>query len=173
MTLSEREKAFKEAVFCQPFPPDILEEFFEYWSEPNKSESKMRWELEKTWHIGRRLKRWQRIRDSRPDFTRKEVAHTAKPLEKPPVTEMEKLQVFFTAYTLKPHFFELHQFLQWYDFMKSENLLIELRQDEKDLLKLVYGTNADKLKSAWVQKTMDWYFNNRKEFKKPNLLKAV
>ncbi|MDR3266234.1 MAG: hypothetical protein LBT24_01510, partial [Tannerella sp.] len=29
-----------------------------YWTEPNKSHSKMRFEMEKTWDLGRRLKRW-------------------------------------------------------------------------------------------------------------------
>lgn len=173
MTLSEREKDFKTQVYRQPFPVDILDEFFDYWTEPNRSESKMRFEMEKTWHLGRRLKRWASIRFNRPDYTKKEIAQIAKPLDKTPETEIEKLQVFFTAYTMKPHLFHLDQFLQWYELMKFENLLIELTQDEKDILKLVYKTDAAKLKSAWVQKTMDWYFTNRKEFIKKNLLKAV
>ena len=32
--------------------------FLEFWSEPNKSNTKMRFELEKTWDLSRRLKRW-------------------------------------------------------------------------------------------------------------------
>ena len=32
----------------------------EYWTEPNKSCTKMRFELEKTWSLGRRLKTWNR-----------------------------------------------------------------------------------------------------------------
>ena len=36
------------------------ENFYLYWSEPNKSETKMRWELEKTWNLTLRLKRWSR-----------------------------------------------------------------------------------------------------------------
>lgn len=35
-----------------------LQEFVAYWTEPNKSRTKLRWELEKTWDTGRRLKRW-------------------------------------------------------------------------------------------------------------------
>lgn len=173
MTLSEREKEFKDQVNRQPFPQDILDEFFDYWTEPNRSESKMRFEMEKTWHLGRRLKRWASVRFNRPDYTKKEIAQTVKPLDKAPETDIERLQVFFACYTQKPHLFNLDQFLQWFEFMKTENLLMELKQEDKDLLKLVYGKNADKLKSAWVQKTMDWYFMNRKEFVKKNLLKAV
>ena len=60
MNLSEREKEFKEKVFQQSFPADILEQFFDYWSEPNKSGTKMKFELEKTWEITRRLKTWSR-----------------------------------------------------------------------------------------------------------------
>lgn len=32
--------------------------FASYWTEPNKSKTKLRWELEKTWDLGRRLARW-------------------------------------------------------------------------------------------------------------------
>ena len=33
-------------------------DFIDYWTEPNKSGTKLRFELEKTWSIDRRLKRW-------------------------------------------------------------------------------------------------------------------
>ena len=33
--------------------------FLSYWTEPNKSKTYMRWELEKTWDLNLRLKRWQ------------------------------------------------------------------------------------------------------------------
>jgi hypothetical protein len=36
----------------------MINEFCEYWVEPNKSHTKFRKELEKTWHIDRRLKTW-------------------------------------------------------------------------------------------------------------------
>ncbi len=37
---------------------DELGRFIEYWTEPNKSGTKVRWEQEKTFEIGRRLKKW-------------------------------------------------------------------------------------------------------------------
>jgi len=37
---------------------DMANEFLEYWCEANKSKTKMRWELEKTFDISLRLKRW-------------------------------------------------------------------------------------------------------------------
>lgn len=41
------------------YPPSMIEEFIDYWEEKNPK-GKERWELEKTWEIGRRLKRWMR-----------------------------------------------------------------------------------------------------------------
>ncbi len=38
--------------------PGMKQEFYDYWSEPNKSNTKMRYEQEKTWDLGRRLNRW-------------------------------------------------------------------------------------------------------------------
>tara|TARA_R100001443_G_scaffold1056_1_gene4139 strand:+ start:16155 stop:16907 length:753 start_codon:yes stop_codon:yes gene_type:complete len=32
--------------------------FIDYWTEPNKSQTKLRFELEKTWDLSRRIKRW-------------------------------------------------------------------------------------------------------------------
>ena len=32
--------------------------FVDYWTEPNKSQTKLRFELEKTWDLSRRIKRW-------------------------------------------------------------------------------------------------------------------
>jgi len=36
----------------------MLKSFCDYWTEPNKSKTKMRFELEKTFEIGRRLATW-------------------------------------------------------------------------------------------------------------------
>ena len=33
-------------------------EFIDYWTEPNRSKTKLRYELEKTFDIARRLKTW-------------------------------------------------------------------------------------------------------------------
>lgn len=60
MTFIEREQKFKEDLskFCKEADQKTLEQFFDYWTEPNKSGTKMRWELEKTWDLKRRLNRW-------------------------------------------------------------------------------------------------------------------
>lgn len=40
------------------YTKEMIREFYDYWSEPNKSKTKLRWELEKTWDLEKRLKRW-------------------------------------------------------------------------------------------------------------------
>tara|TARA_R100000005_G_C4999883_1_gene206710 strand:- start:3504 stop:4277 length:774 start_codon:yes stop_codon:yes gene_type:complete len=59
--IEERIRDFKKSVFSHnDFDNKDLEDFFLYWSELNKSphNPKMRFELEKTWSLNLRLKRW-------------------------------------------------------------------------------------------------------------------
>lgn len=44
--------------FVKEFGRDALREFYEYWSEPNKSKTKIKFQLEKTWDTRLRLLRW-------------------------------------------------------------------------------------------------------------------
>ena len=54
-----REEIFnKEVENFKNYPASMLKEFINYWTEPNKSCTKMRFELEKTWDLKRRLERW-------------------------------------------------------------------------------------------------------------------
>jgi hypothetical protein len=55
-----KEIIFRESVlkFNGSYPEKMLEDFIRYWTEPNKSRTKLRFELEKTWEIGRRLATW-------------------------------------------------------------------------------------------------------------------
>ena len=61
-SLDLRKEKFRSEVaqFLHQYPKEMLKEFFEYWTEPNKSRKQMRFELEKTWELGRRLSRWAR-----------------------------------------------------------------------------------------------------------------
>jgi hypothetical protein len=60
-SISERSTTFKQHIDkIQDIDSEDKENFYLYWSEPNKSETKMRWELEKTWNLTLRLKRWAR-----------------------------------------------------------------------------------------------------------------
>ena len=58
--LLDRTNKFKKQVFefQSQYDLEMLEEFVLYWTEPNKSNTKLKYELEKTWDYSRRLKRW-------------------------------------------------------------------------------------------------------------------
>lgn len=54
----DREVKFISEVQTFSYPEKMLADFIRYWTEPNKSQTKMRWELEKTWDVERRLRTW-------------------------------------------------------------------------------------------------------------------
>lgn len=58
-TLSRKNVFYKSLVsYVGQYPKEMIRAFFDYWSELNKSETKMRYELEKTWELPRRLATW-------------------------------------------------------------------------------------------------------------------
>jgi hypothetical protein len=67
-----REKEFYNALvpFTNRYPKEMIRKFFNYWREMNKSGSRMRFELEKTWELPLRLATWAN-RDKEFDKTRK------------------------------------------------------------------------------------------------------
>jgi len=58
--LEIRTLAFKETLipFKQKYSIEMLKDFFGYWTEPNKSNTKLKFELQQTWSISRRLETW-------------------------------------------------------------------------------------------------------------------
>lgn len=58
--LDERKEDFYRtlAPFASVYGKEMVRAFFDYWTEPNKSHSRMRFELEKTWDVERRLGTW-------------------------------------------------------------------------------------------------------------------
>ncbi len=60
--LEIRTLAFKNSLipFKQKYSIDLLKNFFQYWTEPNHSKTKMLFELQKTFDIERRLVTWAR-----------------------------------------------------------------------------------------------------------------
>ena len=44
--------------FKDDYPDEMRKAFYDYWTEPNKSNTKFRMELQKTWSLERRLKTW-------------------------------------------------------------------------------------------------------------------
>ena len=58
--LAKRAEKFYNSLvpYVMTYGKEMMREFYDYWSEPNKSFSKMRYENEKTWQLERRLARW-------------------------------------------------------------------------------------------------------------------
>ena len=58
--IEARELAFYEELknYLNEYPKEMIRKFYDYWREPNKSMSKMKWESEKTWSLPLRLSRW-------------------------------------------------------------------------------------------------------------------
>lgn len=44
--------------YVEEFSKETCRDFYDYWTEPNKSKTKIRWQLEKTWDLRKRLTRW-------------------------------------------------------------------------------------------------------------------
>lgn len=58
-TLSRKDSFYQSLIpFVGQYPKEMIRAFYDYWSELNKSETKMRYELEKTWELPLRLKTW-------------------------------------------------------------------------------------------------------------------
>lgn len=76
-----RKKVFGEecAKFVDTYGKVMVREFYDYWTEPNKSKTKMAFELKKTWDLSRRLSTW-----ANNDFSksRKQVQNETKQYKK-------------------------------------------------------------------------------------------
>lgn len=59
-TLAKHKSDFYNTLvpFVELYGKETVRDFFDYWTEPNKSNTKMRFELEKTWDVGRRMRTW-------------------------------------------------------------------------------------------------------------------
>jgi hypothetical protein len=71
----EKEIVFKSEVFefLEKYNEKMLNNFISYWTEKNKSKTKMRFELEKTFEVSRRLVTWAN-RDN--EFNKSDVKTT-------------------------------------------------------------------------------------------------
>lgn len=161
MTIEQRELDFRSKVNLMiAFPYELRKEFTDYWTEPNRSGLKMKYELEKTWDLHRRLSRWQSMGDSRKDFgglKQPPVAHTSVKQPLPaPTNEVERLDQFLNKYVSRPGDIPFDAFGRWYDYMKAEKLLTIDREKGQELME-IYKGNKDKCRCAAVQITLDGY----------------
>ena len=58
--IEERKLKFADTLkpYVETYGKEMIRKFFDYWTEPNKSNTKMLWELKKTWSTSLRLKTW-------------------------------------------------------------------------------------------------------------------
>lgn len=58
--MKKRKKRFYESLipYVSLYGKETIRAFYDYWSEPNKSHTKFRMELERTWDVSRRLRTW-------------------------------------------------------------------------------------------------------------------
>lgn len=153
--ISMRELEFKNQLrdFRKEYGQEILDEFFNYWTEPNKSNTRMKFELEKTWHLGRRLARW--AANSKIPQVKTKPGIEAK---SDPANDFERLDEFIALYKMGKVKFEDHG--KWYDFMKENKLLKQLTKGDVDTLIRVYNNDKVKCRCAVVMDTLSGYVNN-------------
>ena len=74
--IEERFNSFFEDVwvFVSEYDESVLNSFISYWTEKNKSKTKMRFELQQTWDTKRRLKTWS---ENNKKFGKNEVKKDA------------------------------------------------------------------------------------------------
>lgn len=46
--------------FVSIYGKEMVNEFYKYWTEPNKSKTKLKFQMEKTWDVNLRLGRWEK-----------------------------------------------------------------------------------------------------------------
>lgn len=155
-----REEDFKNSLKPFTYPEKMKTEFFEYWSEPNKSGTKMRFELERTWHLSRRLARWANNGFGTKD---KPVMSLKMPI-KAPETEIEKLDDLLTRYKAKFESVTDEEMVKWYDYLKSQKLMRIFSKEDIELIKASYPNDNLKCRATCVRMTLDGYVNSNLTF---------
>ena len=61
LSLNERKKVFHDSLekYIERYGKQMITNFYLYWTEPNKSQTKMRYEMQKTWSLVGRLHTWE------------------------------------------------------------------------------------------------------------------
>lgn len=62
LSFEQRKDIFIEQVapYTETYGASMVGDFIAYWTEPNHSQTKMRYELERTWDVERRLSTWEK-----------------------------------------------------------------------------------------------------------------
>lgn len=75
-----RKQKFASTIepYLQKYGRNLLNDFYKYWTEPNKSNTKFRQELEKTWDLERRLETWSKNDKNFSHGTHQQTSTTGK-----------------------------------------------------------------------------------------------
>lgn len=152
------------------FPESMRNEFFDYWTEPNKSGSKMRFELEKTWDTARRLGTWDRnnFGNKKDHKVNGPVAHPV-PVVKEPANEIEELDRILEAYCRHPTSFTLSQLGETIAYMVIKKYRFwppEMNLKEMGAIAALYQNDVHKCRGYVVQRTFEYYGNKCWNFSK-------
>lgn len=60
--IEDAQKDFYNSLvpYVSVYGKEMIRAFYDYWTEPNKSKTKMRFQMERTWDLERRLARWEK-----------------------------------------------------------------------------------------------------------------
>jgi intein/homing endonuclease len=168
MELSERERDFTNKVNREiSFPHEMRKEFIEYWTEPSKSGTKMRFELEKTWDLKRRLHRWlNTLPIGKSTGTKLVPQKQPESVFKSDIPEVNELDQILEIYTKHPTSIRFAEFGKYFDFMKKENLLKKFKPNEVENIKASYPNDNFKCRCACVQLTIQGYVDSGFTFAK-------
>ena len=75
--------------YVETYGREMIRQFYDYWTEPNKSRMKMRYELERTWDTKRRLK----TRASRENINRRRTNYDTNPEQARQQREQDALNI--------------------------------------------------------------------------------
>ena len=78
--IEDRKLKFSNSLkpFLDTYGKETLNDFYKYWTETNKSNTKFRQELEKTWSLERRLETWDSndFKKTKPEPISSSIAHS-------------------------------------------------------------------------------------------------
>lgn len=155
-SIEARAADFKRELQPYAFTESMKQEFYDYWSEPNKSNTKMRFEQEKTWDLGRRLTRWANNNKERHNLQKTDTGYRQPQVYKEPETDLEKLDYELMMYRLNFEKVPFNQMDKWYDYLKTNKMLKRFDKDDVSILRAAYGDDNQKCRCACVQWTFDW-----------------
>lgn len=150
-TMTEKEQDFKDSIFRHiEYPKDLLQEFYEYWTEPNKSKTKMKWEMERTWDLERRLRRWSNNNFKKPMEIKTDQNVQTKQAPKSEDDNVNYLNDVLNDYRLHYDKILNERYVSVYDYLK-EKRLIKMTPDEIQEVRATANGDVQKGKAIAIK----------------------